>query len=101
MPFLDDLDAAPLPPVQQQRAAWIRGRVELEAGNPQRAAPLLLGAVAGRPAADRAATLAEVARAAVETGDVDFARLLVTRARRSSRRRRETIPPSSARSSCT
>ncbi len=80
VPFLDDLDAAPLPPVQQQRAAWIRGRVELEAGNPQRAAPLLLGAVAGRPAADRAATLAEVARAAVETGDVDFARLLVTRA---------------------
>ena len=78
--FLDDVDARLIPPEQRTRAAWMRGRIELESGRPQQAAPLLVEGSADRRPADRAAVLAEVIRSCVEIGDVDFARLLVARA---------------------
>ena len=74
-----DVDPDRLPAPDRGRAALVRGRAAMLLGRPEEAAPLLLEAACGLDLRSAAAALAEAVDAALETGDLDFARLLISR----------------------
>ncbi len=64
------------------RPALVRGRAAMLLGRPDEAGPLLLQAARGLDSRSAAAALAEAIEAALEAGDLEFSRLLLTEAER-------------------
>ena len=69
-----------LPDSEQGRPAYVRGRAAMLLGQPGEAGPLLLEATRGLDAEPAAEALNWAVQAAMESGDRDFAEVLVARA---------------------